>query len=178
MINLLLNREMIKINTLIVNQVLKEELTYQLLTKYSVTQFCNAMGVTRSVFYSTYIDMPAMFSDVIQYNIRQHFRDYRHYNTDQIIYAFLKHIDQIRFFYTNIYHLASKNGSRHICEEISNAFFKEMQDHLFNSNYSNKHIKNFTSVLFSHVTDWLVHDHEKDALDIYNEVKFMLPNKG
>lgn len=165
-------------NTIVAIQVLKEELTTTLLKTYSVTQFCKALGITRGVFYGKYPDMSAFFSDAVQHEIRKHFLDYREYDTEQIIYAFFKHIDQTRLFYTNIYHLASKNPSHHICQEISNTFFKEMQSHLFNSEYSNNHIKGFTSVLFSHVTDWLVHGNNKNALDIYNEVRFMLPKKA
>lgn len=117
---------------------------------------------------------------LMRFNMRfiSTFLDYRDYDTEQIIYAYLKQIDRTRLFYINVYHLASKNASRHICQDISNAFFKEMQTHLFNSDYSNNHIKGFTSVLFSHVTDWLAHGHKKNALDIYNEVRFMLPSNA
>lgn len=166
-----------ELNTLIANKILKEELTYRLRNKYSVTQFCETVGITRSVFYRTYVDMPDMFCDVIQYNIRQHFRNHRNCDTEQIIFAFLEHIDQTRLFYTNIYHLVSKNKSRHICQKIRNTFFQELQKHLHSSKYSNVHIKSITSVLFSHVTDWLVHEREKNACDIYNEVRFMLAKK-
>ena len=159
-------------------RILKEELATTLLKTYSVTQFCDALGITRSVFYSRYSSMPDLFSDAIQHEIHQHFLDYRDYDTEQIIYAYIKQIDRTRLFYINVYHLASKNVSRHICQDISNAFFKEMQTHLFNSDYSNNHIKGFTSVLFSHVTDWLAHGHKKNALDIYNEVRFMLPSNA
>lgn len=153
-------------------RILKEELATTLLKTYSVTQFCDALGITRSVFYSRYSSMPDLFSDAIQHEIHQHFLDYRDYDTEQIIYAYLKQIDRTRLFYINVYHLASKNASRHICQDISNAFFKEMQTHLFNSDYSNNHIKGFTSVLFSHVTDWLAHGHKKNQWSkIYVAIK-------
>ena len=94
-------------------RILKEELATTLLKTYSVTQFCDALGITRSVFYSRYSSMPDLFSDAIQHEIHQHFLDYRDYDTEQIIYAYLKQIDRTRLFYINVYHLASKNASRH-----------------------------------------------------------------
>lgn len=164
-------------NTLKATQILKQELTCPLINTYSITQFCKAFGVTRSVFYSKYSCLTDLFSDAIRYDIRKHFIDYRDYDISPIIFAFLKHIDQDRLFYANIYHLTIKNnGSHHICQEIRDAFFIEMRNQLFNSDYSNIYIKGVTSVLYSHVAAWLTHCDDKNAVDIYNEVRFMLPN--
>lgn len=164
-------------NILQANQILKQELTCPLIKNYTITQFCEALGITRNTFYTRYSCLAELFSDTIKYDIRKHFMDYQDYDIGQIIFAFLKNIDRNRLFYINIYHLTIKksSASKHICQEISDTFFIEVRDHLFNSTYSNIHIKSFTAVLYSHITDWLIHGDNKNAIDIYNEVRFMLP---
>ena len=43
-------------------EILREELTRGIITKYSVTQFCKATGMSRGVFYNTYTGLTDLFS--------------------------------------------------------------------------------------------------------------------
>ena len=156
-------------------EILREELTRGIITKYSVTQFCKATGMSRGVFYNTYTGLTDLFCKSIQAEIRNHFREYGDCQSNQLVFAFLRQIGNDRLFYTNIYRLTRKKHTNHICTQINRTLFTEMQKHLFNSDYSNKHIKSMTNVLLAHITNWIDHGCDAQVLDVYTDVEIILP---
>ena len=156
-------------------EILREELTRGIITKYSVTQFCKATGMSRGVFYNTYTGLTDLFCKSIQAEIKTHFREYGVCQSNKLIFAFLRQIGNDRLFYTNIYHLTRKKHTTHICDQINRTLFTEMQKHLFNSDYSNKHIKSMTNILLAHITNWIDHGCDAHVLDVYTDVAIILP---
>lgn len=158
-------------------EILRQELSQGIINKYSVTQFCKATGMSRSVFYNTYTGLTDLFCKSIQARIKTHFREYGNCQSQQLIYAFLTEIDKNRFFYTNIYRLTRKSNTRHICDQINDTLFIEMQKHLFDSDCSNKHIQSMTNILLTHITNWVDHGCKKHLIDVYSDVKIILPKQ-
>ena len=116
-----------------------------------------------------------LFCKSIQAEIRNHFREYGDCQSNQLVFAFLRQIGNDRLFYTNIYRLTRKKHTNHICTQINRTLFTEMQKHLFNSDYSNKHIKSMTNVLLAHITNWIDHGCDAQVLDVYTDVEIILP---
>lgn len=157
--------------------ILREELAQNSINKYSVKQYCQASGVGRASFYSTYNGMLDLFCNTLQFEIRKHFQNYSDCNSRKLVYALLKEIGDHRIYYTNIYHLTNKNTSKvHICHQINHAFFTEMQKHLQNSNCSNKQIQSMTNIIFSRVVSWVAHNCKEKVLDVYVDLEYVLPS--
>ncbi|EEJ71197.1 hypothetical protein [Lactobacillus ultunensis] len=157
------------------HNVLRKELAHKLLNNYSVTKFCKAAGIGRGSFYNLYAGLGDLYFNSIEQDLKLHFREYRASNLKQLVYAFLREIGNNRVYYTNLYHLSKKDEDKHICEKIRQTLFKEMQNHLIESNFSNKHIRSMSYVIFSHVSNWLAHKCSQHVNDIYNEIVIVLP---
>ena len=132
---------------------LRKDLAKRTVKKYSVTQYCKTLGIGRSAFYNQY-------------------DEYQDCSLKQLVYGFLKEIYDLRVYYNNIYHLSIKNNcKRHICQEIKNKFFKELQQYLIKSDYSNKKILSISSVTIYRVKDWVSHGCKESILQIYSEIE-------
>lgn len=152
---------------------LREELAHRLLTNYSVTQYCKAVGMGRGSFYNLYAGLTDLYYNSIEYELQQHFKEYRASSAKQLVYAFLREIGNNRLYYTNLYRLSKKD--RHICEKIRYTLFKQMQNHLIESDCSNKYIRSMSYIIFSHVSNWLAHQCSQHVKEIYNEIEIVLP---
>lgn len=162
-------------NKLTTYAVLRKELTQGTISNYSVTQLCKATGMSRSVFYKTYTGLPDLFCEIIQKEIKTHFREYGDCQFNKLIFTFLRQIGNDRLFYTNICRLTRRKHTTHICRQINRTLFIEMQKYLFNSDYSNKHIKSMTNILLAHITNWIDHGCDAQVLDVYTDVEIILP---
>lgn len=151
---------------------LRKDLAKRTVKKYSVTQYCKTLGIGRSAFYNQYDGMPGLICHILKHEIALHFREYQDCSLKQLVYGFLKEIYDLRVYYNNIYHLSIKNNcKRHICKEIKNKFFKELQQYLIKSDYSNKKILSISSVTIYRVKDWVSHGCKESILQIYSEIE-------
>ena len=147
------------------------------LTTYEILREELTRGMSRGVFYNTYTGLTDLFCKSIQAEIKTHFREYGDCQSNKLIFAFLRQIGNDRLFYTNIYRLTRKKHTTHICDQINRTLFTEMQKHLFNSDYSNKHIKSMTNILLAHITNWIDHGCDAHVLDVYTDVAIILPKQ-
>lgn len=160
---------------LLAHTVLRRELTKIAVEKYSVTQYCNAVHMSRGTFYSIYTGMADLFCNTLQFEIKTHFSEYYNCDLRKLLFAFIREIGDYRIYYTNIYRITYKKKGIHICNQLNRTFFKEMQKHMLNSDYSNKRIKSLTNMIFSRIKDWVAHNCSERVLDVYTDLACLLP---
>lgn len=157
-------------NNKLAYMTLRKELANVEITKYSVTQYCKAIGMGRGSFYSKYSGMADLFCSVLQFEIVLHFREYQDYELKKLVYALVNEIYQRRTYYLNIYNLVSKSNNPHICEHIRKAFFIELQTFLLDSDYSNKRIRSISNMSISHLISWVSHGCKESVMNIYTDL--------
>lgn len=160
---------------LLAHTTLRRKLAHSVMHKYSVTQYCQDAGMGRGRFYTLYTGLSDLFCNTLQFEIRKHFNEYQDCDSRQLIYALIREIGDYRIYYFNLYHLSSKRNETHICHQLNKTLFKEMQRHLFNSDFSNKRIKSVTNIIFTRIKDWIAHSCNERVLDVYTDLSILLP---